>query len=91
MGIKIPKISKKKQRANAYQLLLWEDESLSEEKRMWLALCKLEESQDKLRKSLFREIGELKSENKTLKEQVWSLRQDQSQMDLFSDFFKVAN
>ena len=73
------------------QLLLWDDSQISEEKRMWLALCKLEESQDKLRKSLFREIGELKSENKTLKEQVWSLRQDQSQMDLFSDFFKVAN
>jgi len=80
----------KEQRKTAYQMLLFDDEPLTEQKRLWITLCDLEESQSKLRKSLFREIGELKKENKTLKELIWQLKSDQQQLDMFNDFFKVA-
>lgn len=66
----------------AYQLLLFDDDPITSEKKMWVALCNLEESQDRLRRALFREVTELKKENKNLTRNLRLLRleQDQSQM-----------
>jgi len=84
-------LKKKQQQINAYQLLLWDDTTISEEKRIWLSLCKLEEGQDKLRRTLFREIGELKKENTTLKQDLWAMKQSSGQTDLFENFMAMAN
>lgn len=83
-------MKKSEQRTNAYQLLLFDDAALTEEKRLWLAVCNLEESQDKLRRSLFREIGELKTENSSLKKMLWELKTNNSQIDAFSDLLAMA-
>lgn len=85
-------MKKKKQdeKLKAYQLLLLDDEPMTEEKKIWLGLCNLETAQDRLRKSIFREIGELKKENQALKEQIWNLRAKNSELDLFNDFFVMA-
>lgn len=71
-------------------MLLFNDESLTEEKRIWMTLCKLEEGQDRLRKSLFREIGELKKKNKELKQDLWNVRQFLNEPDMFSDLLVMA-
>jgi hypothetical protein len=83
-------MKKSEQKTNAYQLLLFNDGALTDEKRLWLAVCKLEEGQDKLRRSLFREIGELKTENLSLKQMLWDLKSNNNQIDAFSDLFAVA-
>lgn len=71
-------------------MLLFNDESLTEEKRIWMTLCKLEEGYDKLRKSLFRKIGELEKQNKELKQDLWNVRQSMNEPDMFSDLLVMA-
>jgi hypothetical protein len=83
-------MKKSEQKINAYERLLFDDGALTEEKRLWLAVCKLEEGQDKLRRTLFREVGELKTENLSLKQMLWDLKTNNNQIDAFSDLFAVA-
>lgn len=84
-------MKKSKQKLNAYQMLLFNDEGLSEEKRMWMSLCKLEEGQDKLRKRFFKELSELKKENLTLKQDLWNVRKSMNEQDMFSDLFAIGS
>lgn len=79
-----------KQKQRAYQLLLFNDEPLNDERRLWLGLCNLEDSQDRLRKSIFRKLTELEKENEEIKKQIWDLKSEKQQLDMFSDFFEYA-
>lgn len=83
-------IKKSQQKVNAYQLLLWNDEPLTPERKLWMSMFKLEEGQDKLRRSLFREIGELKKENDELKKMLWKVMESVHQPTLFDDLFVQA-
>lgn len=78
-------MKKSELKQNAYQRLLFNDEALTEEKRMWLSLFDLEEGQDKIRKSFFREIGEIKKENKELKRLIVELQEFREKKDHESD------
>lgn len=83
-------MKKSEQKMNAYQLLLWDDSPMTEERKLWMSLFQLEEGQDKMRRRLFKEIGELKKENNSLKELLWEVRQSMQQKDLFTDLFAAA-
>jgi len=68
----------------------FDDAPLTPERMLWLSLSELREGQNKLRKSLFREVGELKKENSSLRQTINDLKQNMGQEDLFSDLFAVA-
>jgi len=74
---------KEEQKQNAYQLLLWNDDPLTEEKRMWMSVFKLEEGQDRLRKGIFRKIGEMEREYDQLRESIYELKAIMTQRTLF--------
>lgn len=69
---------------------LFDDAPLTPERMLWLCLSELKEGQNKLRKSLFREVDELKKENSSLRRTINDIKQNMGQEDLFSDLFAVA-
>lgn len=73
-----------------YEPDFFDDAPLTPERMLWLSLSELREGQNKLRKSLFREVGELKKENSSLRQTINDLKQNMGQEDLFSDLFAVA-
>lgn len=83
-------MKKSQQKVNAYQLLFWDNEPWTEEKKLWMSLFQLEEGQDKMRKRLFKELGDLRKENQTLKQMIWDIRQSMNQPDMFADLFAVG-
>lgn len=68
----------------------FDDEPLTPERLLWMSLSEIKEGQHKLRKSLFREVGELKKENKALKQSINDIKQNMGQEDLFSNLMAVA-
>ena len=78
-------MKKAEQKINAYQMLLWDNAPMTEEKKVWMTLVNLEERQDKMRRGLYREIGELKKENTGLRDLIYEIKRSLSQPDIFEE------